>query len=533
MTSIRASIYERDATTLIAHLPRLQDPKFLEELNGDGSGEFQLHLDDPLLVTYPHLLDGDNVVKMRITNAPDMDPVGWIIETATPTRTAEGGRVERTWTVTGRGMRARPLSGGVIYPETGLRRTSADTRAFDFSSRVGPWKVLADWVTPEAVRWDLTTSHRANLPTDWPDTNAYWLWSTDPDADADQGRNYFRHVINLASGANVAFFVAADNVFSLRIDGEEVMASDFVDPYAWQKMFRYDATLAAGDHTIAAWVHNTGAANPAGFILTATTLDADGVPDTLVTRTNPTDWQVHGYAPPIPGWHTSLILSTLVQECLDRDEMGGAPVTFGFSDTVDSDGVAWTDDDLQELHLDIGADLLSVLPQLQEAGLDVAMAHDFTLNAWRKRGTDLSGTLRLAPGRDVQTNTPDVRYGPIVNSALIRHGTGWVVVEDSASITAHGKRAGALTIGDTDSENQAIKAAGKFFEENATAQVTLTFTISSASPGPKPYKDFNNGDILLVPGVDGAWVRARCMSITPSQPSAGLVQYEVTFYPED
>jgi hypothetical protein len=530
VTSIRTSVYERDGATLIAHLPRRDQPQFLEELNGDGSGSFLIHLDDALLVTYPTLLDGDNVVKMTVTNAPSMEPRGWIIEEAVPIRTGSG-RSGRTWAIKGRGMRARPLSRGVVYPERGLHATSGDTRAFDFSSADGPWRVTADWDVPIAVRWDLETTHRANHPSDWPDTNAYWIWSTNPEVAAAQGRNWFRTEITLGAGANVGVYAAGDNVMSVRLDGEEILASDFIDPYAWQKMFVWTGSLSAGTHTLAAWCHNTGAGNPAGFICVASTLDVDGIPATLLTRTNAADWTVHPYGPPNPGWAAGQILKKIVDESVARAEMAGAPVTLSFSNTVDTDGHAWTD--IQEMTLPVSSDILSLLPQITLAGLDVEMAHDFTLNAWKRRGTDLSATLALRPGRDVEANTPSVRWGTVFNSGLMRHGTGWKLVEDATSITTNGRCATGITAGATDSETQAIQTADAFFAEQAKPQTSLPFTISSASTGPKPYVDFGLGDILTVPGVDGAPIRGRCMSIAISEPTPGLVRYEVDFYPED
>jgi len=532
VTSIRASVYEPDAATLIAHLPRRFNPQFQEELNGDGNGQLELALDDTLLAAHPTLLDGGNVVKMRVTNAPAMDPVGWIIEDKAATRTDTGGRNARRLTAQGAGMRARPLRGGVVYPEYGLRDVSGDTRAFDFSSADGPWRVSADWVAPHAVRWDLDTTHRADNPDGWPDTNAYWLWSTDPLLTSAAGRNWFRSGFTLASAATVGIWASGDNYFSVKLDGEEILASDYTDPYGWKKLLLWTGVLSAGPHTLAASCDNTAAVglNPAGFICVATTLDADGIPVTLLTRTDTTDWTVHGYAPPTPGWHAAQILKTLVTESVARSEMGGVGVTLGFTDTLDTDGVAWTD--RQEMTLNVGTSLLDVLPQLTDAGMDVAMAHDYTLNAWVRRGQDLSDTLALLPGRDVVQNAPTVRDGTVYNSGLMRHGTGWLLVEDAPSIAAHGRRATGISTGGTDSKTQAQQTADQFFSEQATPQITLPFTITSASPGPKPYLDFGLGDVLRVPDLTGTLIKGRCMSISVSEPQEGLVQYEVDFYPE-
>jgi hypothetical protein len=210
--------------------------------------------------------------------------------------------------------------------------------------------------------------------------------------------------------------------------------------------------------------------------------------------------------------------------------MEGVPVTVSYTDTLDSDGNAWTD--IQELTIPVSTDLLTVVQQLTALGMDVEMAHDYTLNAWVRRGADLSDRLTLRPARDIEQNVPTVRHGNLFNSGLMRHGTGWKLVEDAASIAAHGRRATGISVGSTDSETQAVQTATQFFSENATAQTNLPFTISSETRGPKPYRDFGLGDVLSVPGIDGAFIPARCMSIAISQSQPGVVGYDLNFYPE-
>jgi hypothetical protein len=533
VTGIAVAVHD-SAGVQIARVPRRRGVHFLHEVNGDGLGEFDIHLDDQLLTEKPQLLDEGNVVRMRPTNVGA--PVfGWHIEEVVPARTPAGERVDGFVTVRGGGLRTL-LAGATLDPEYGLAWNSADDRGFTAASADGPWRVPADWGAPAGVLWSADPTARGGWPQDWPDPAAKWLWSTDPTASAPAGRNWFRAEFTLAAAANVGIFAAADNVLSLSLNGDVVLESpDASDPFGWKQMLRVDRALPAGTHLIEAHVDNIEwtALNPGGFICTVTTLDAQGIPLVVLRRSDTVNWLCHGYGPPEPGWPAALILKTAIEESQARDEVQLAGLTFGFTATHDSDGVAW--DDVQSDRFPIGGDLLTMLGRLIELGLDVDVSPDMVVNAWKRRGTDRSETVRLLPGRDVLSNVPTKRYARLRNSALVRHNGGWVRVEDAASIAAHGRRSTSLSLGATDSDVQATQQAQAFFEETARPQITLPFGLSSESGGSQPYRDFGLGDVVSAPDADAQIAAARAMSFEATEGSdatEGSVVWNVALYPE-
>lgn len=531
MTGLIVSVYEPDGTTLISRVPRRRNVQFLDELNGDGTGSFEVPIGDEILTTHPTLLDGGNIVKVRPSTATS-DVFAWVIEQVVPTLTDQE---EDGWgtAVSGRGVRT-VLAKACVYPEYGLAVNSADQRSFDFSSATGAWYISGDWTAPLGVRQDADPTARANYPRDWPDGAAQWIWKTSPTVAASAGRQWFRSTITVPSDGPVGFWATADNSFVLYLDGERVLESpDPTDLFQWKEMSSYSAFLTAGTHVVAVSADNAvfAGSNPAGFLCTIATLDGAGIPVTVLRRTDTSNWLVHDYAPPQPGWHAASILKQLVTEAQARSVAALAPVTFGFSDSTDTASVAWTD--VQATAVNVGDDLLNVLGLLISLGIDVDLAPNLVLNAWIRKGTDLSATVRLLPGRDVLANTPTARYGALRNSALMRHGSGWVLVEDSTSITAHGRAETSITAGTADNDTQAAQVAQSFFDESAHPQVTLPLTLSSASGGAQPYAQFVKGDTVTTPGLTGTLGPARVMSISASESEDGAaVTWELDLYPE-
>ena len=530
MTALVVSVWTSDAATFIAYLPRREGVQFLDELNGDGRGQFIISLDDPVLTAHPTLLADGNVVKVRASSSAT-DSYSWRIQNLTPNLTDAGERQARTVTVSGLGQRTR-LACGAVEPEGGLKATSTADRGFDFASvSFTPWGVSGDWVTPVGVAQSADPNRHDN-PPDWPDPTAQWIWSSDPTLTAATGFNWFRASFTLAATTDVGIWCSADDVLSLRLNGETVVESDPATLVTWRQMFYYTATLAAGTHVLAARVENTahaGGTNPGAFLATVASLDTAGIPVTVLLRTDTTTWKVHSYGPPEPGWHAASILKTLIAESQARTDAPLVPLTLGFSDTLDTAGVAWTD--VQAERFNVGDDLLTVLGRLIFLGIDVEITPALVVNAYKRKGQDLSATLRLLPGLNITANAPTVVYGGLRNSALVRHATGWIRVEDSASIAAHGRRsAGLLSFGGTETPAQATQLAQAHFDETAHPQITLPITITSAA-GPQPYTHFVLGDTLTVPGTDGLLGPARLMSIAATE-GDGVIVWDLDFYPE-
>ena len=371
---------------------------------------------------------------------------------------------------------------------------------------------------------------RSGYPSGWPDAAAKWLWPTNPDAAAPAGRCWFRSTFTVTTAGPVGIFATADNTLSLSVNGDVVLETDPSDLYSWRQFYSYTVTLQPGTYTVAARVDNAAftGSNPAGFLATIATLDGNGIPVTVLRHTDTTNWLTHSYAPPEPGWHAASILKQALAESAARSEKNATLLTVGFTDSLDSASVSWTD--IQSERFPIGSDLLTVAGRLIELGIDVDVTPSMVVYAYARKGADLSATIRLLPGVNIVTESPTSRSGAVRNSAIIRHGTGWVLAEDAASIALRGRFATSLTLGATDSATQATQQATSFFLESAHPQITLPVRMSSAT-GPVPFRDFTLGDTVTVPGLYGGIGTARVMSIAAVVNDVEIA-YDLSLYPE-
>lgn len=470
----------------IAVVPRRDGVRWLDEMNGVGSGQFAIHLDDALLASTPQILDPFNVVKLRPVTEPD--PVfAFQLENLAPTQVSSEEAAGRMLTVSGRHIRS--------ILDTAVVTGNGDRRTFDFSSPTGAWYVSSDWVTPIGVAWSADSTARATNPKDWPDPTAHWIWSSPPDANNAAERNWFRGSFTLAVPTDVTIWASCDNSMSLRLNGEVVITTDPTDLFAWRNTYKHRVTLPAGTHLVAAWVDNavsTGL-NPGAFLCTIGTADAQGELDTVILRTGNAAWKVHD-ATPRPGWHAAQILNTLLTEAQADGYLTG--VTWDFTDTLDSDGEAW--DDVQDVQIGVTTDLLSVSNLWAGTVYDIDMTPDLVLRLFKRMGSDLSATVVFTEGVDVTSFAPTARYGQIRNVGLVEHPSGWAEVEDTSSTGSYGKRATGLSLGGAGSSDQATTTAESVLSDLAEPQITLPLGSTSAV-GPQPYDDFNLGDVITAP----------------------------------
>jgi hypothetical protein len=516
---IEVAVYEPDATTLIAVIPRRDGVQGKDELNGVAASQFNLHLDDALLASKPQLLDPFNVVKMKPAGAVDYVHA-WQLEELAPVQVSGEEQAGRRVTISGRQIRSILDTAPVLG--------SSENRVFDFSSPTGPWYVGADWDTPVGVVWTADTTARAGNPRDWPDPTAEWIWSTDPEASSPPERNWFRGEFTLAALTDVTIWASCDNSMSLRLNGQVIATTDPTDLFAWRGMIQpYRVTLPAGTHLVAAWVDNAASTgnNPGAFLCTVGTADAQGTLDTVLLRTNTTDWLVHAAANP-PGWHAAQILIKLLDEAQSDGYLPG--VTWDFTDTLDSDGQAW--DDLQDEQIPVGTDLLTVSQRWAGTVYDIHMTHDLVLQAWKRRGSDLSGTVALTAGVNVTSLAPTVRYWQIRNVAVGRHTGGLFTLEDTGSSTAYGKRAFPLALGDAGSTAQAEQDAQAALDELIAPAVTLPLSMTSAV-GPQPTDDFNLGDTISAPALLTGQADARVLTWTMIE-NENRIDWTLDLYPE-
>lgn len=523
---LHVAIYEQDGVTLIAHVPRRRGVRWLDEVNTAGTAQFELHLGDAVLVANPSLLNQYNVVKFALNGTPIK---AWLIEDVQPVRVATGEQADEWVTVTGRGV-ISALEAAVVYPEYGLRELVSEDRNFNFASRDGVWRNPGEWVAGVGVLWPSDTAPaRAHHPTNWPDPLAYWIWSSDPLTNAPPGRNWLRSTFTLAATTPVIVYATADNVFQLYLDGELIIASDPSTEWAFRTRFEFRVTLAAGLHTLAAVVDNiTNLPSPAGFIATIFRTNASGDPTgTNVFRTKPANTIVKPYGN-TPGWFGATIIRQCVIEAQERHVTSLLPVTFGFDNVYDSNGVAWND--IQERTVKLGTtDVWDLSTQVIETTLDLDLDANFVLRAWKERGQDRSATMRILPSRDVTAAAGTIRAGKLRNQALLKFDGGWMELFSAASKDLFGRREVGLSVGTSTSTEQTQLVGTSTLREVARPEHTIPLSYTCVA-GPQPYHDFMLGDTLTVPDVFSGLTKARLMSITGSE-TENVISWDLDFYP--
>jgi hypothetical protein len=250
MSGLRFQVFDPTNTTFLGELVTGSEGEFVDEYNGAGFGKIRVLLDS----SDADLLLRDRVVRVLYEGTPRF---AWFVETLDRTLADASG--QQWLRASGRGLLAW-LEDAVVYPQGGLRETSSEDRPFNYASEDGPWKSSVAWSAPLGVQWKNDTSPRAGLPRNWPDKDAQWIWSTDPDDQTvvEGTVNYFRSEFTLAASTRIKFFATADNFFELYLDGSLVMSSDRFTENApsFAQQVAYTTRLGVGTHTLAARVRN-------------------------------------------------------------------------------------------------------------------------------------------------------------------------------------------------------------------------------------------------------------------------------------
>lgn len=248
--SLTFAVYDPTNTTLVGTITNALDGEFSDEYNEPGYGTVTVILgtaDAALLVQ-------DNVVRVSYESAVRFS---FVVEKLDRSLVSQNG--QRLLVAGGRGIMAW-LEDAVVYPQGGLRENASDERPFNYAAEDGPWKSSVTWSAPLGVRWREDTTPRAGLPTNWPDNEAQWIWSTDPDSQTvpEGTTNYFRSTFTLTASTRIRFFATADNFFDLYLDGQLIMSSSKFNENAptFAQRVTYTTRLGAGDHTLAARVRN-------------------------------------------------------------------------------------------------------------------------------------------------------------------------------------------------------------------------------------------------------------------------------------
>lgn len=380
MSSVRAWLHDASfSTPAVRELDESFARTWQDQLNDAGSGQLSLQNDDPDLAD----CGLRRIVRFDLDDEPAF---AMIIESKRRQSTAAGEEADENTDLTGRGTLAL-WERMVVYPEAPLSWSPfADDRLFTFAA-IGfddsGWSPVV--VTPEAGNYGEIA--------DWPDPTAAWVWDRDNDGVgvySPLGDVYLRKAFTTVDEQTVEVRGAADDAFDAYLDGVRILTEG---PVFIGQSQSTQLGLSAGDHVLAVKARNNNTLK-AGFRLTMMTVNTDATLGAVVVNTDDT-WVCLGYPATPPGFTPGAIVRILLEEAQARG--GLADVTLGFDDDVDSDGTAWPD--APDVAFRVGLDGLSVLRQLAETYVDVAMAPDeLRLDAWVHDGRGAATAAVLEAG---------------------------------------------------------------------------------------------------------------------------------------
>lgn len=526
-----------DPTKFLDVLNGRTKPSYMEEIAGPGGGDLTLSLTDPKLQADATLLAYRNLLKVRVNGKV----VGGCLVGKKNSKIVGDSAAKEVYKVSGEGLRTW-FGDAIVYPVGGLRRTSYEERSFNFASEQGDWYKPGQWVAPfNVVGWgDIAGSPWRYAPAQWPDVPAaQWIWSENSYSGAPAGDNFFRYEFTTATDGKYSFFVAADDSYTVYIDGQLNTASD-PDALAWTEVNRIDVDLEAGPHVFGVRVTNkeTGPAALIAAIFRAGDATV-GTAAELVTATGSSGWLVAGYPDPVPGWSPGEIMLTLLAEAEARGVHFPLWITPTFTNTLDSYGNEWPRD--LDWSFGVGDDLTSVIEKLEELVCDVWIDPDtLEFNMVVERGVDRSVLLYKEDGVTVDSapltfvkgkNLLDAStdgVGEIKNSLIIQTSDGWMVAQDSSdSIGKYGVVEAMLETGVSSAVSTAVAAA--VFEQKANPEEGASYDIIP-TPDHVPFEDFQVGDWVLAPDETGLLVKRRVMSISVEEDSDnGQPTYSVEF----
>lgn len=250
--------------------------------------------------------------------------------------------------------------------------------------------------------------------------------------------------------------------------------------------------------------------NSAGFIMTAYQVTANNkqVAGGLVRHTDAANWTV---AATEPRWYPALIVKDALEEAQARGVSRVDQITFDYTATKDSADVSWSTGVAVEIA--VGTSVLDVLSQCVDFGIDFWLRPtDRRLFAWENRGSDLTGTVRLFPGRHF-LRFQTVTEPRLKTVALVRTKDGWATAK-SANAGTYGRREMFMELGKTKSEATAATVAGRALRKLGRAVVVASGVEAIPVDGAVPYVDFAVGDYVTIPAPAGSGTRtARVLSL--------------------
>ncbi len=520
-------------------IPRRDDLKILDEIEGSGGGSFQVFRDDPKLQEIPNILSYQNIYKYSL----DGKVIGAFLGTRKKTEfVSRNEQAAETIVVSGEGLRGW-FRNAVVEPYRGIKSDSNDTRFFSFASERGSWYKPVDWIVPALIQQhslDANLGPFNTAPAEWPDApDAYWIWG-EPNSGVDpapEGMNYFRHefeVTGVTGQADYAVFAAAKDHFQVFIDGQQIIEAEEDDAYA--KTWRADFKLGNGSHVLAVRVltQGLGAAGMIAALFKSGDATSE-IPATLLSVTNDVDWVVNPYPDPAPGWSPGEVMLTLLSEADARGVRFPDWLIPTFTAETDSDGVPWPRS--LDWAFQVGTEYYDVVEKLEELSCDLWINPEtYELNMWIERGTirnvqtDVIEPVKFEIAKNV-TKADSDGESEIKNTLLLSTDDGWETISDgiSNSVSKYGRIEGYVATGS--SKSVASDLAQRIFALRAQPTESATYDIIDVD-GARPHFDFFVGDWVLAPDPDQAYelTTRRVMSISVTEDrESGVPQFACEF----
>jgi hypothetical protein len=496
-------VYDRTGTGSYTVLPA-QGVGFSTSLGGGGFLSATAETRAEPLASAPALLD-DCVVKLAI---PLTEPGTTLTEVLAY---APRGRNGTLWSGAGgqtREIRSAPTlltqwsQDAILHPEgNAIVAMSASDRYFGWMSTI--YDPTGDgWGTPSANAGTQATADppRAGNPDGWPTElgGAYWITRG---ATANGTRHLFIADLVVPSDCYLAVYWSSDEdavVYFGGATGEGLSNSASETGYLVTNYWA--AQVAAGTYRIG--VSKTSIVTRGGdgrdpILLGVATLDDQGAIDTVLLTTNTTDWLVYTMDP-VTGEAPSLTPGEIVTELHAQAAARGvdtwAALTLGFTGDVDSDGLPWPvrEERKWRIAYDRHLDMLESLG-------DLPFAPDITpglvLEAWSKRGTDVSATVIIAALTEAD-EVDESGTGVVGTYMPVETEDGWVVVENAAATTTYGRRETALSLGNAPSVAQGRRLGQRVLDDRLSRPETEWVVQFYATARCTPFVDFNLGDTV-------------------------------------
>lgn len=383
---IRAWLFGRgDLANPIAELDMTFARQWQDQLNENGTGEFDISLDDPDVAA----ITDDMVVRFDLY---DFAAFTWLPRDRESRLIAEAEEHDQTAHISGPGHIA-VFEEALVYPARGVDALPVqEDRNFD-------WTVVdfddAAWINATVLA---TVYEAQNGPRQWPYT-PFGQNFPEPDAPvigphmatneaAPGGPCYLRGTITCEGGLH-ALYALIDNYGEVYIDGQQIIVVSAVDGFINASYLSIE--LSPGPHVFAVRcvnfddpedVHNfPGYRKGQGPMATALSLwkaDANGQPVSLVGHADDT-WRIVEFPPSPPGMTAGEVIRHVVQEAQVR---GAIPfIELGFNDDTDSSGQPWPI--VTTISTKVSTDLLTFFREMAATYIDFALDRaSWTLRAW-------------------------------------------------------------------------------------------------------------------------------------------------------